>query len=396
MERMVSVGDRSISCLKMAHVPVENAGAELRYRIGFRLFLAGQFFELLANHFFQIALPILALAITGNPFAVGSIIVTSGAARIVLIPFGGSLSDRFSPIAVILAASAARAGLFAMLSGFLLTGRLDWQSLYVFSFAFGVTEAFIIPARAAILPHLLPREHLPAANAILAGMEKGWGFIGPTFAGMTIAGLGAVSGWLGVVSGNLPGMAAALGIIIVALIGVMVCVTKTRRFVMGYRNAQGKARPEIEVSLVGTIRLVWRRPDLRVPFLMITTVNLLTIGPTFVGLPVLAAARFAGNAGALGFLMSAVGGGALLGALAAGVLPAPVWCNPGRQIALLSGGIGAGLAVAGAVSSLGVTVTAILAVSALASYVNVTGVTCLQQAAPQSVVGKIMGMVSLK
>jgi hypothetical protein len=79
-------------------------------------------------------------------------------------------------------------------------------------------------------------------------------------------------------------------------------------------------------------------------------INLLFTGPISVGLPVLAATRFAEGAAALGVVFSAFGGGSLLGAILAGSLPTP------RRLGLVSMALialaGVALALFGFVSNL--------------------------------------------
>ena len=58
-------------------------------------------------------------------------------------------------------------------------------------------------------------------------------------------------------------------------------------------------------------------------FLLIAAANVLIVSPMNVGIPVLADTRLAEGAAAFGILMSALGGGSLIGIVLAGVLPKP-------------------------------------------------------------------------
>lgn len=67
----------------------------------------------------------------------------------------------------------------------------------------------------------------------------------------------------------------------------------------------------------------WNDYPVRLLIIFLAAIMLLINGPFVVVIPVLSATPFAGGAVAFGIIMSAFGGGALLGMMLAGVLPKP-------------------------------------------------------------------------
>lgn len=80
--------------------------------------------------------------------------------------FGGALTDRISARRIMMSTASART-VFVTVIGFLLWGRLLqlWE-LYVLGFFFGVADAFAWPAATMLLPSVVKREQLVAANSV--------------------------------------------------------------------------------------------------------------------------------------------------------------------------------------------------------------------------------------
>src|SRR5512140_2240634 len=88
----------------------------------FRLLWSGQFVSLLGDQFFLVALPWLVLQLTGDAFAVGTVVAVNSAPRAVFILLGGVLIDRFSPRVVMLYSNIARMVLVTVLAVLTATG----------------------------------------------------------------------------------------------------------------------------------------------------------------------------------------------------------------------------------------------------------------------------------
>lgn len=362
----------------------------------FRFLMAGQVAGLLGNHLYLIALPWLILQLTGDVVAMGTAILLSGVSRIGLMLMGGVASDRLSSRTVMLGSNIARVGLLALLAWLVLAGQVELWMLYGFSFTYGLIEAFLAPARSAIVPQIVRPDSLQMANVVASGLEQGCGLIGPVAAGFAIAWANGALAGTGARTPGLYGVGVALGLDALATLASVVMLWH-----VSLRQCQATVKqvwPSEDVlsSVKEAMAYVWQHGTLRNCILMIVAINMLTAGPIGVGLPALAGTRLAGGAAALGALTSALGAGALLGAMLAGLLPQPESRQMGGICVVIIGMCSAGLLSLACATSVSVAVLATLAVGAAISYLNVTVVTWTQSHAPGPLMGRIMSLVALK
>ena len=156
----------------------------------FRLLWAGEGVSLLGDQFFLVALPWLVLQLTGDAFAIGTVIAVAAAPRAIFMLLGGALTDRFSPRAVMLYSNVGRTVLVGILALLTATGSVELWMLYVFGLLLGFGYALYLPAQSSMIPRLLPGSGLQTGNAIIQGTAQFSLFIGPVVAGVLIALLG--------------------------------------------------------------------------------------------------------------------------------------------------------------------------------------------------------------
>ncbi len=334
----------------------------------------------------QIALPWLAVELTGDALTLGTVSLLSGVTRVSFVLWGGALADRFSPRSLALLAYAARAACLAAFLGLQAVGCMSLAALYAFSLACGASDAVLLPARGSLAPRLVEGRQLRPANALLFGQERAWGIAGPLLAGGLIAALADTSG----------GVAAALLVALAALCASILILWRVKLPARGGAVPRERAAPSPGASLRELLSMVWRQKSLRGWLGMVYGVNLLSTAPLTIGLPTLAVSRFGNGAGMLGALASACAGGALLGDLLAGLLPIPRQEHFGRVFAAALGGLGLGLAGALVAASPGALLLAALSSAALVGYVNTLGITSLQRETPPAFLGRMMGLVNLK
>ena len=107
----------------------------------FRLFWLGEAVSTLGDQFAMIALPWLALVITGDAFALGTVLALMALPRALFMIIGGAYVDRLSPRLVMLGSNVVRLRWWAWtLSGFLMgMGGGLWAQ---YNIAFGPRQFF--------------------------------------------------------------------------------------------------------------------------------------------------------------------------------------------------------------------------------------------------------------
>ncbi len=351
----------------------------------FRLLWIGEGISLLGDQFYMIALPWLVLQLTGSALALGTVMALAGIPRALFMLIGGAFVDRFSPRAVMMTSNFARLVLVALLSALVLTNTIRIEMLYGFALAFGLADAFYFPGQSAIVPQLLKEDQLQAGNTFVQGTAQLSLFLGPVLAGGLIALLGHAA-----TADSAPGIGVALGLDTLSFVASLVCLNLID--VPHITKQTGKHQNVIESIKVGFV-YVWSRPVLRVLFLLLVAMNFLVLGPVIVGIPVLAATRLVEGAAAFGIIMSAFGGGALLGIILSSVLPT---INPehfGTMLLLIISFMGFGVALMPLSNSTPVIAGIMLLIGISNGYVNIHFFTWLQKRIPQELMGRVMSLL---
>lgn len=365
----------------------------------FRLVWTGESISILGDQFYMIALPWLTLQLTGSGLALATVAALGGIPRAILMLVGGVFTDRYSPRTVMLVSNVLRILLTAFVTVTVLTHTIQLWMLLITSFLFGVVDAFFFPAQSAILPQIVAKDQLESGNALtqITGMLAM--FIGPALAGLMIATLSGVanldalkaSGGAAATEGV--GMALAFDTLTFIAAAAALWLMKGGRTVLLPKDRQGKGIRGMLSSISEGIHIVWNHFLMRNLIIVSTAINFLFTGPMGVGLPVLVNKQYGEGADALGYILSAYGMGALVGALLAGALPTP------RHI-----GIAAMLLIAFAGATLGLfgVVSTVLAASLIAilmgltiGYVNVMTFSGIQKLVAPEAMGRVMSFMML-
>ena len=284
-----TVSTAAVSTSKVEH-PLRNAN--------YRLWLIGGTISLLGDQFYLVALPWLVLQQTGSAAVMGAIMMAGAIPRALLMLMGGAVSDRVSARKIMMATATART-LCVTVIGVLVWLRIlrTWE-LYALAVAFGVADAFAVPAQTAYMPSLLKREQLVAASSVSQSTGQLTTILGPVPAGFVIQTLGVA--WAFFVD----------AISFLFIIGALWKLpdppkSQTARKAMWHSIAEG-------------IAYVGKDVPLRSLMLLATIMNFCVSGPVAIGLAYLTKTRF-GSPSAYGIVISAVAAGSLLGALLAGV-----------------------------------------------------------------------------
>jgi len=266
----------------------------------FRRLWIGSAISLFGDQFYLVALPWVVLQISGSALAMGTILMTASIPRAVLMLMGGAIADRISPRKVLVGTASGRTIFVGAVGALLWFHVLQVWELYILGFAFGVADAFSMPASSAFLPSLIGRERLVAGNSVMQTTAQLTTIVGPAPAGLVIKSLGAA--WAFVID------AISFLFIIVALWTLP----------DPPRPAAAK-KPPMWQSVLEGLRYVGRDSALSALMLLAATLNVCISGPMSVGLAYMAKTKF-GSPAAFGIAVSSLAAGGLLGALMAGVI----------------------------------------------------------------------------
>jgi MFS family permease len=339
---------------------------------------------MLGDQLSALALPWLVLKMTGDAFATGIVIAMMGVPRAIFILIGGALVDRYSPKVVLMLSKYANIILLGLLSLMVLGDHLSLSIVYTLALGIGLASAFSIPSGTALLPHVIAPGKLQMANGVLMGTRQLTSLAGPLLAGLLIA-LAGKDATQSVIDARGLGLAFAFDCL--SFIVSAWTLSKVRPLqVTAARSKQG-----ILDAVGAGLATVWRDRDMRTCFSYWTIVIFCIGGLTQVALPVLASTRL-GGAAALGLLMGAHGAGALIGMVATGVIGQRRLGNLGRTMLSIDVIVAVLLMPMGLITAAWQGALLMLAVGALAGFMQVAIFTWLQRRVPSAMLGRAMSI----
>jgi MFS family permease len=274
---------------------IRNMFSSLRSR-NYRLYFTGQGISLVGTWMQNIALSWLVYRLTGSVFLLGLIGFTSQIPTFVLAPFTGVLIDRYSRFKIMKIAQICFM-LQALTMAFLVFFNLiDVWHIVVLSIVFGIISAFDAPARQSLVVDLIDNpEDLGNAIALNSAVFNGARLIGPAIAGITIAAVGE-------------GICFLLNSL--SFVAVILALLRMKIPVKHAVTSQPKFKQSFSEGFQYTFQSVPIRT-----LIMLLAIFSLAGFPFIVLLPAYAKEILHGSSDTLGFLMSALGAGALTAAL---------------------------------------------------------------------------------
>ena len=331
--------------------------------------------SIVGHYAFLIAVSVYAYN-EGGEKAVGLIFLARLIPAALIAPFAGLIGDRYRRDRVLLVTNATR---IALVGAAAVAVFADAPSTLVYAFSIAATIATtpFRSAQAALTPALAqtPTE-LTAANAVASGVESIAIFVGPAIAGIL----------LGIASTGVVFALTALMIVASTLFLVLVRIEHVPR-----PKRELEAGTILSEAFAGFTTL-GRHPALRVMMVLLTAQTAIA-GAVQVFIVVSAIELLNLGEGGVGYLNSAIGVGAFIGA--AGALSLA-----GTQ--RLSTPFIAGIALMGLpLIAIGIwpnTLTAIIVLAVLgigSSLVDVSGLTLVQRAVPDDVMARVFGVIQM-
>ena len=333
---------------------------------------------MLADQAFLVALTWLVLRVTGSGAELGLVLAVASIPGTILTPAGGVLSDRHSPALIMIWASAGRVLLLALLSVLILTDATRIWHVYAIAAGLSALDALYYPASMSIVPTLVERDRLSAANALTQAAEQVSSIFGPALAGALLALLGLGASF---------GATAVLFLIATVLFGAVARAAKPSLSQAGDVAEEDEVQSGARIELSEGIRYVWSDGVIRSLLLILLCTNLAMMGPLYVGGAVLAESRL-GGAGAFGTLVGAAGVGALIGVVGAGSVSR--FRRRGLIELGLTGLLGVIVGAIAFVPNLAAAITIATAIGATSSFLGVVTISWLQERTQPALIGRVM------
>jgi len=333
---------------------------------------------MLADQAFLVALTWLVLRVAGTGAELGAVLAVASIPGTILTPAGGVLSDRYAPALIMIIASVGRVLLLVVLTVLILADAIQLWQVYAIAAGLSALDALYYPASMSIVPTLVDRDRLGAANAMTQGAEQVSSILGPALAGGLLALLGLGASF---------GATAVLFALAAVLFGAIARTSKSVGSVAGEEteNVQSRALG----SFVEGMSYVWRDGVIRSLLMILLGTNLAMMGPLYVGGAVLAESRL-GGAGAFGVLVGSAGVGSLIGIVGAGSV------RRFRRRGLIELGLTGLLGIiVGAIAFVPNLLTAVVlatAIGATASFLGVITISWLQERAQPGMIGRVMSL----
>lgn len=332
----------------------------------FRLLLTGHGAGTVAQLVLTLAVGIEVLARTSSGVWVSLTVALGFAPYVVFSGYAGLLADRYSRSLVLTVSFVSRAA-GAVLLAVALLAHWPVPVLAAVAAATAVLATPSYPALAAATPECVADEQLPAANALVTGVENATWIAGPGVLGLLL------------LSGSGPGLATIAAVTLFIVAAAMSAQVRLPR---------PAAVPVSASALLDGLRVVALRASVRRPMTVAVIDNFL-YGYLVVAM-VLLAERVLGGTGTVGWLnaglsLGALGAMVVVNRMAAHTRPAPLLFMVMTVFAVCAG-------LVGVVGWLPLTVTLVAIAGAATLIAEVMAVTLLQRAAPDELVARVFGV----
>ena len=268
----------------------------------FRRFFVAQLAALVSGWMHTVAQSWLVLQLTDSPLRLGLIGTLQFGPILLFSIVTGAFADRLPKRRVLFVTQLTLAALALVLAALVVSGRVRYWHVGVVAVLAGLAQAFDMPARQSYMAEMVGKADLVNAVALNSAAFNAARIVGPAVAGLIIARFGVVPAFV----------VNALGILAVGL---------TLLTLPGGRVAARRGTTMVEEIAEG-LSYAARTPVIRLVLGMLLVVSITVFNFT-VYVPLLARHVLGLGAEGFGFLMAALGVGAVAGALTVGFWRAP-------------------------------------------------------------------------
>jgi len=286
---------RSILSYNFFDSPSAKAIRSLRHR-NYRLYFFGQLISLPGNWIQNIALGWLVYRLTNSALLLGVVGFAGQIPSLLLTPIAGVFADRINRRKVLIITQSLSMLIALSLSALIFSGHIQIWHIILAAVLNGLSIAFDTPFRHAFLVNMVTeKKDLQNAIALNSTLFNAARFIGPPLGGLLIA----LSGEAVCFMVNGLSYLAVIASLLAMQVGL---------------NTNLNKRPSVIADLLSGFRYAWSALPIRFLLIMVITTSLLGL-PFQVFMPVFAREVLSGNAQTLGYLIGAIGAGALTGAV---------------------------------------------------------------------------------
>ena len=292
------------------------------YHRNYRLFFGGQGISLIGTWMQQIAMSWLVYRLTNSAFLLGVIGFSSQICSFIFSPFAGVISDRWNRHRILVVTQSLAMVQAFILASLTLMGVVAVHHLVILAIFLGLVNAFDMPTRQAFVVEMVEkREDLGNAIALNSFLFNGARLVGPSIAGILISILGE-------------GMCFLLnGLSFLAVIIALLAMKTTP-------NKRESERTQVWRGLKEGFIYAFGFQPIRSILLFLGLISLVGMANTTL-MPVFAKDILHGGPHTYGFLMGAIGAGAIIGAIFLASRRSVL--GLGRIIVIASGIFGIGL-----------------------------------------------------
>ncbi len=277
-----------------------DAVAPARLGRSFRWLLASSWVTYLGDGITLAAGPLLVASQTHNPLAVAMAAFLQRLPWLIFGLYAGVVADRVSRRGIVITTGLVRAAILILLTGSILSHRVDTAVVLAALFLFGVNETFADTATTTLPPMLVDKRDLGIANSrTLAGMIAGNQLAGPPIGAALFA----------------AGMALPFLSETVCVLAGVLLITRIR---LPARSERAEATRVLDEIRQGW-RWLWAHPAVRTLAITIFTFNI-TFGAAWSVLVLYARQRLGMGAVGFGLITTAMAVGGLAGTASYGWL----------------------------------------------------------------------------
>jgi MFS family permease len=264
----------------------------------YRRYFAGQIVSVSGTWVQTVAETWLVLQLTGSGVAVGIAAALQFAPMLLAGAWGGAVADRFSKRRLLIATQTAMAVPALLLFALTASGAITLWMLYLLIFARGAVLAIDNPARQSFLVELVGSDGVLNAVSLNSALINSARIIGPAIAGVLITTVG---------------VAPCFAVNAVSFAAMIVALRGMDRAALLPAPVAERAPGQVRSAL----RYVRATPELWIPLGLTAVVGTFAFNFQIL-LPLMASFTFHGDAGVYATLTTAMGVGAIVGAIANG------------------------------------------------------------------------------